>query len=343
VVATVLTPVSLNQAPVNKNALRAAYDDWAYGRVATATVKDIVLENDGIDVLTGIEEVRNTSLSQKASVEATTLRDYGATKQNLTGTYLRLLTPQQETFWGANEAFNSLGEVEAALAKNDLAMYYSSQNLTFHFFTFPTKISFPSTGTKPGCAIAANTLISPYFRPTTGCVSYTGVTYDRSENPSTVAIVTSPAIQASSMCAEVNWVQGFAFTEGWARYNFTTPGNNAGGVAIFDVKNGVAPYNLGNDGDYTGAPVIGTVLHLGSVNDGYSMVDAAYTPGLVRDLVSPAGTAYNLISVNPTNYYYYQYQDERNMGTGYDSNLPMAPFPVEDQSRPAADGHHPRN
>lgn len=342
--ATGQTAVNLNQPPVNKNALRAAYDDWAYGRVPVANIKDIVLTNEGINVLTGVEEFRNTSLNQKAALEATVLRDYDATKTDTLGTYNKLLTPQQETFFGETAAFNSIGELEAALAKNDLAMYYSNQNLTLHFFTFPTKESFPYTTNRTattGCTIAANTLTSPYFHPTTGCIQYNGVTYDRSENPSTVSVIVSPATQAANMCAEVNWVGNFAFTEGWSRYTFTTP--STGGLTVFDVKSAVAPYNAGNDGDYTGAPVIGTVLNLNQSDDGYVMVGAASTSGLVRDLVSPAGTAYALTSVNPTNYYYYQFQDERNMGTNYDADLPLAPFTVEDQSRAVGDGHHPRN
>jgi len=328
------TMVDLNQAPVSKSALWRANEDLRNG---VANIQNVVLALDNINVLTGIEEFRNTSLNQRASLEATVLRDYGATRNPTNSTALNVMN---ETFFGVTEAYNTIGEVEATLAKNDLAMYYSSQNLTFHFFTFPTKLS-SRAAVKPACT-TFGAFLSPYFN-TAGrgnCIQYGAVNYDRSENSSMAATIISPSTTAS-MCQEVQWLNTFGFTEGWARYTFSPSLN----TTIFDVKSTVAPYNVGNDGSYTGTPVLGTVMNLNSTNDGYSMAAAAHTDGLVRDLVASGAAA--VVNVPPVvggiNYYYYQYQDERNMGIGYDANLPIAPFPVGDESRPVLDGHHPLN
>jgi len=332
--------VNLNSPPVDKRALLRAYNDWP-------ATQNTVLVNDNINVLTGIAEFRNTSINQKASLEATVLRDYGATRYPANAS---LLTVVNETFLGEpNLAYNSIGEVEAALAKNDLAMYYSSQNLTFHFFTFPTKYT-NRAAVKPACT-TFGAFISPYFN-TAGrgnCLQYGAVNYDRSENSSMAATIISPSTTAA-MCQEVQWLNTFGFAEGWARYTFS-PNLT---TTIFDVQSAIAPYTVGNDGSYTGTPVIGTVMNLNSTNDGYGMVAAAHTDGLVKDIVaSGAAAVVNVPAVvGGINYYYYQYQDERNMGTvggptvnagvnsiGYDANLPA----LGDESRPVLDGHHPLN
>ncbi len=329
--------INLNQPAVIKNALLNAYQSWPTG------VQNVVLANDGINSLTGIMELRNTSIHQKAALEATVLRDYDATL-NQTPASAGLLSVVRPTVWGESIANNSIGEVEAAIAKNELAMYYSDKNLTIHFFTFPTKLAYNNyvrsstnvcTSSSATSFTSANS--SPYFRSrsASGCVTYQGVNYNLSEASSMSSSIISPSTDAQ-MCDEIKWLSAFAYTEGWARYSFLPTS-----ATIFDVQNANAPYNVGNDGDYTGAPVLGTVVHLGSVNDGYAMVPAAYSDGLVRDLVSPAAVAYTINSVNPTNYYYYQYQDERNMGTnnGYDADLSAG----DNQTRPVNDAHHPRN
>jgi len=333
--------LDLNVAPASKSALYRANLDWP--------ATNGVLALDNINVLTGIEEFRNASLNQRASLEATVLRDYGATQNSNTP-----LSVVLETFIGEPAADNSIGEFEAAIAKNDLAMYYSSQNLTFHFFTFPTKYTRLATTNAPTCT-TFGAFRSPYFGPVVGgrreCIEYEAVNYDRSENSSLAGNIISPATTAR-MCQEVNWLNTFAFTEGWARYNFS-PANN---LTQFAVQNTLTPpyINVANDGSYTGAPVFGTVMNLNSTNDGYSMAAAAHTDGLVRDLAaSGAAAVVNVPAVvGGINYYYYQYQDERNMGTaggptvnagvngsGYDANFPAA----ADESRPVLDGHHPLN
>jgi len=315
--------VSLNTPPVNKQALYRAYNEWP----------NAMMVADGINVLTGYMEFRNNTINQKATLQATVLKDYDATLAGQTP-----LTVNLETFWGEANSNNSVGEVEAALSRTDLAMYYSDRNLTLHFLSFPTKRTILGTPANQ-CGIAG--FRSPFFTQkgslVNGCITYTGANYDLRENSSAAAGIFSPGGPASTLCGEVNFLSGFAFTEGWARYsfNYTTATN-------FDVQSGVAPYNVAGtwDGAYTGAPVIGTVLNLGSSGDGYTLAPAAFTDGQVRDIVTV-----NALTnpVNQTIYYYYQYQDEANTGFLYDADLPLAPV-NENQTRTVRpDGHHPVN
>jgi len=112
--------VSLNTPPVNKQALYRAYNE----------LPNTAMALEGINVLTGYMEFRNNTINQKATLQATVLKDYDAT---LRGTPPFPLNVRDETFWGEGNSNNSVGEVEAALSKNDLAMYYSDRNLTLHF------------------------------------------------------------------------------------------------------------------------------------------------------------------------------------------------------------------
>jgi len=327
--------LDLNTAPASKSALWRAYNEWP-------ATQNAVLVNDNINVLTGIEDFRNTSLNQRASLEATVLRDYGATRNPANN---QLLTVVRETFFGENNAYNSISEFEAALAKNDLAMYYSSQNLTFHFFTFPTKYTRGATTNAPACTLFNNaTFRSPYFVARGNCIEYEAVNYDRSENSTMAGNIISPSTTAQ-MCEEVKYLSSFGYTEGWSRYTFSPPVTT---TTILDVQNRTAPpYNVSTtDGYYTGAPVIGTVMNLNSTNDGYGMVAAAHTDGLVVDTTMiVTGLPAQTITIpaipigNGVAYYYYQYQDERNKGTGYDANLSAG----ADESRTVLDGNHPIN
>jgi len=324
--ATGATPLSLNTPPVNKQALYQAYDQ----------IPNAAMALDGINVLTGYMEFRNNTINQKATLQATVLKDYDATLVGQTK-----LTVSETTLFGEDRANNSLGEVEAALSKNDLAMYYSDRNLTLHFLTFPTKLTRLGTIANPLCGIAS--FRGPFFiqrgNLSNGCITYDGTNYDKMEISSKAAGVFSPGGPAATLCGEVNYLTGFAFAEGWARYSFIPP--TYATATNFDVQSPLAPYNVAGtfDGAYTGAPVIGTVLNLGSSGDGYTLAPAAFTDGQVRDMIAPLVAP----NVGPgTIYYYYQYQDEANTGYLYDADLPLAPV-NENLTRPAADGHHPRN
>jgi len=305
--------VSLNTPPVPKWAIYNAY------QAASPTSANMV--TDGINVLAGYMEFRNLAQGHNTVIPATVFRDYDAT---LAGG--ARLTVVSETLLGEANSWNSIGEIEAALSKNMLAMPYSTgangTAMTVHLFTFPTKLT--RFGAAPNqCTQRFSN--SPYFRaPNAFCVPFAANDYDLSENSRTGGIITSPATP-QQMCNEVNLYSTFNYPEGWTNYNFTQS-NTA-----FDIQK--API-VNPEGLYDGAPVIGTVLNLvgtGVLNDGYWSLGAAYTDGFVR-----------ANSVPVVNYYYYQYQDETNTGTvsatgtaGYDIDLPDQPaINAEDQSRP---------
>jgi len=335
-----LIPVSLNSPPVPKTALHEAY--WGVisgGSVPVANANDNDMVTDGINVLAGHMEIRNLTLNQNSVYPATVLRDYDGTLRG------QALTTSQQTNFGETYANNSRGELEAALSKDFLAMPIGSA-ATVHFLTFPTKLTIlgqPSDLDR--CGTSRRTL-SPYFDQVTGgtdanvmSVSVNNVDYDMRENSAVTTGIFSPAPAGHTLPSEVNYITGFAYSEGWASY---------------DIQSATINFHVQGDGDntifegaYGGVPVIGTVINLGNVNDGYWGNIASWRDGRVWDIRTTPGTGYN--------YFYYQYSDSANMGIGatldangqliYDSDLPRNT--LEDQTRTDGTGaapvaaHHP--
>lgn len=357
--------VSLNAPPVPKLALYNAYNliaPFGSDRLSTRVGGDNNLVTDGINVLTGFMEFKNSAQNQNAVVPAKILRDYDGTlfQGKLAGVDTvspgHPLTLVNETWLGeeSGETHNSVGEIEAALSANNLAMPYSNSTLTAHIITFPTKKVKVGTGTT--MCTTGRTVLSPYFKQHSNsasgwCVSYTASMINMSEEVKVGGGIVSPFGAASSFCGEVNFVTSFPYTEGWANYAFagptmgaTQPGLpiSAANITKFDQMSllggdDAAGTPLVPEGDYTGTPAIGVTLNLASTNDGYWMLPAAYSDGMVRDIV-------NLTGGNPTIYHYYQYQDESNTGFLYDIDM-TAPTSAgtEYQGRGLADGHRPLN
>jgi len=119
-----------NLAPgVLKSDIYTAWNSWNAAQVLAP-----------INVLTGIEEIFDGSSSY--ALNATTLKNYNW------DTAIKLDTTV-ETFLGLN-ANNTYGEVEAALAKDEIVVPYYSQtdgNSAMATFTFPTKFSSSPTPT----------------------------------------------------------------------------------------------------------------------------------------------------------------------------------------------------
>jgi hypothetical protein len=204
--------------------------------------------------------------------------------------------------------------VEAALSKNNISMPYSSQSGTVHFLTFPTKI----TNTLNGCS-TQRTSNSPFFAPYVStdpnehlCVPFTGTDYDLSENSRISSNIFSPAPTGDRVCGEVNYINGFPYSEGWALYDFSVANNQFTPSTDFPTRESEFATGI-NDGNYTGVPVIGTVINLGS--DGLWGLNAAYTDGRVQTTAAAVSSPASRI------YYYYQYQDESNTGYLYDSDI----------------------
>lgn len=296
-----------------------------------------------LNVLTGHETIGAPDNALAASVRPTVLRNYD-TSLTRKATLLA-----KTTFFGDQGAQNSVEEVEAALAKDQLQMPYKSNN-TFHVFTFPTKITGINT---TNCNVTG--WQSEYFRDllgepsnTNNCAYYIPNFYDMSENTTEVlGGVFSPIgggqTTVGQFCGEVNvsLQPQYPFSEGWARYNFTDAGGNGPVQTAGDVR---ALEGAPDDIGYTGAPVIGTVIDFGlrgGSADAMSMMEAAYREGDVYEV----GTDGALVQ-----YYYYQYWDAVHspnadgdplaINFGYrNPELPVQPWPVTFTG--AADGDVP--
>lgn len=307
--------VNLNSPPVNKLALYEAYNDFL--GIAPGVPANNPLIFSGLNVLSGYLEFRNSLTGQAASLQATTLRDFD---NRLAMQYGNLFNLGGNA--GAQQ--NTVGEIEAALSRDLLVMPYESKTATIHLLTFPTKQTIRNN---VDCYYVAST--SPFFnnaarvtqpaapRPsvyssvweTWGCFPYQSANYDLTEKSSVATSIFSPGPGAGRLCGEVNFLTGFAFDEGWALYNFTNGATLTSYNTLFDTQ---ANINVGtsDDGNYTGAPVIGTVLHLGT--EGITFLPASYTDGRVTYLGADATFA----SADDVQYYYYQYSDSANFGSG---------------------------
>lgn len=389
------TTYNLNRPPVAKAGLFAAF-----GAFLTQSASNPLIM-DGINVLTGHLEFRNTITGQNATIPATALRDYdnqlpvgygqsigfaagcgyaggagvtpaapnisalgfadldgnaittggcqvGGGPASVTGN-TTICNPagvdaattagcgcSAAGFFGCQT--NSVGEVEAALAKDWLAMPVATKAATVHILTFPTKqTSTGVAGTATDCYFVSTP--SPFFnevsgivgqpfrviqppaiRPTTysaswetwGCFSYASTDYDMSETSSTVSSIFSPGAKPQTLCGEVNLRYGdFAFEDGWVVYNFSNvPAANGIGTAVyttrFDTQANIIPGTY--DAQYTGAPVIGTTLHMGA--DGLTLLPASYADGNVIVDASANGVFNDAADLV---YYYYPYWDQANV------------------------------
>lgn len=249
--------------------------------------------------LAGYMELQNATLNLSTSLRATALKDYRVNS---------LLTLADETRLGEN-AMNSLGEVEAALAKNKVAMPYvgaAAPNSALHFLTFPTKLT-----ARPNAPTNCDGLNpkSPFYKQNSAditsslttknqwCINYDLKVYDLTEKTTTSGPF-SGAGGGNSVCNEVNYIgtQAFPFAEGWASYEFK---NSAATSEPFTF----APIPAGTFIGYNGAPVIPTYIYLGSL--GISANYGAWTDSPVGGFnvapPTPAGPNYNLVD--------YQYTD----------------------------------
>lgn len=192
---------------------------------------------------------------------------------------------------------NTIAELEAAMAKSNIAMPYVnySGTRTYHNFTFPTKLSLENslssctTGTAPERGYVAWNE-SPYFKQMkTRCEQIKTNTYDMKENtPKTGGDpISGGKDEITRICDELEILEvtrkfDIPYAEGWIRYNFQNTGV---------VKTGLTENE--NDISYYGTPVLPFTLkmHYG----GMSMFKAAYDDGSV--------------SVDGLPQLYYQYSD----------------------------------
>lgn len=214
-------------------------------------------------------------------LNATVLADYRVTVKPTLG---------MDTVFGI-DAENTLAEVEAALAKDNIVMPYqaTATDASIHFFTFPTKYSYlRDDGGTPLVRPGGNTIrgmdidypVSPFFYQNASnmqvqeardikdlCVEYTPSVYNQEEekmdDPEKIFSPFRP--ETGYMCDEVYF---------WGAY-------------LSDFEAGVTHYDFGNartevDGySFQGAPVIPFVMEVGA--QGLSMAYGSWDDGKVTD------------------------------------------------------------
>lgn len=308
---------------VSKTYLKRIYDKYA-ANTATSTCFDCLpggtaslngyaagltpgtVKDSTINVLTGYFELQNSlHIGYSAAHNATVFADW----DNVGA----LTTAAASGFMG-NASRNSSGEIEAALAKQDLAMPYTNKAGTFsvHALTFPTKAAWSGVSTdassycryKNGSAPfwldpTVSATVNPFASTEYRCVPYTLVNYDLTELASASGPY-SAVSQNNGLCREVNLLfnspNGFGmnqpiaiYDEGWSRYFFNRTTalrypTNFASLGILDI----APVTGPIDHSYYGAPVIPTVLF--AKNGTLSLMNGAYSDGSVYGEVLTPGT-----------------------------------------------------
>ena len=195
-----------------------------------------------------------------------------------------------------NTSKNSIGELEAVMAKTDVVLPYVWKGTasTLHIFTFPTKMSYGYKDLTNASPCDTYTAIpagkrGDYWgsavRTPFKCLNYTSTGYDLKENTATTGPFSGGG-NTQKMCEEMQFVTAYItgdlFTEGWIRY--------AWGVSPTAFR-----LDSGEIGTFNGAPVLSSALYLRAAS--ISEADSAWTQKPVTVPVS--GVAYP----------YYQYSD----------------------------------
>lgn len=276
-----------------------------------------------INVLTGEMEFRNRNVpAYTASMNATVFADFD-NKSYMGVTAISGLD-------SVDAYNNTLGEVEAALAKNSVAMHYvnnvESGIGTIHMFNFPTKQSYQWNTAASRCDYQPKGPFWQQYRDANTnaldqCLVYSRAFYDLSENDGAGSspIYSGSDIPDEEMCEELQWVAIYGstyFNEGWQRYTFQ-PGDPtffrpARYAAIAAASNTYWGWGsgtvTGDDYAYTGVPVIPFSLYLNLNTPAMSMVEGASIDGNVYaswDVVTNTATAGSWLP----DYQYWNYMD----------------------------------
>lgn len=306
--------------PVSKEYLRYVYNSvWidgnggivdnvaANGSPGLPRLNDVDSLDQTINVLAAHMQFQNPMVSGMTSgMRATVFADFDC-QEPLDATELSGLQ--------VISARNTIGEIEAALAKDNLAMEYVNRQadgeLTAHIMSFPTKLSRWSTvagddycryingdiagafwidPNAPGGENNINDFASNAYR----CLSYTAPIFDLKENseepaPDDPFSGGEVDVPVSSFCEEVNLLatSGFPvlFDEGWVNYNFVYTGRGENNPTDFRPRQEEPAGQLFH---YYGAPAIGSIIKF--VNGGLKMFESAHTDGEVYSIDSAAGS-----------------------------------------------------
>jgi hypothetical protein len=255
----------LGNPPVAKSLIKGVYQTWFNtGNIAPTTVlySGTTYNIDlPINVLTGSEEISNSYNGDFFSLNATVLKNYDSW-QRMTVTY--------ETKLG-EDANNTLTEVEAALAKNNLAIPYYTGSLgyTMAVVTFPTKLAGFAN-----CTWGFLGTYSGFYN-----VPFTLTAFDLEENTVVITTDFSPVVISSNTFPfEVNQIlaSDFSsaignFTEGWMLINMNSgasTGSTRSCLGCLDIT-------------YTGAPAIGHSMRFYSAVNGGGWLYNAHDQGAV--------------------------------------------------------------
>lgn len=252
--------------PINKQLLYdwfmagPMHNDGPYANLtSTDIVEQINGEQQGViipppSILAGHLELINDSLNVRAPVLATALRNYNV------DTYLRI---SQETRFSHDNSTNTICEVEAALAKNNISVpYYNmpGEKQTYYWITFPTKLSRPQSCLCSGPNVTRQTADSPYFNYYCTQAKYGLKYFDLTEQTvsgPTIEFSPPPAQEIATFPDEVNLLpvtaSDFIYDEGWI--NIT---DNKGANTTCNPEDhlGAVPERI----EFAGMPVIPTTM-----------------------------------------------------------------------------------
>ena len=190
------------------------------------------------------------------------------------------------------DSLNTVAELEAAMAKLDIAMpYLNYQNSkSIHVLNFPTKLSTRNRTVRADgtCNYNNGNDLSPYFYGFDRAEELFTTVYDMKENTVTTTgdPISGGDVDRRKVDREVEYLGTdkfeIPFEEGWVRYNFARTG-----MIKSDSTEG------GNDIRYLGTPVLPAILNFN--HGGLSLMKAAYDDGSV--------------AVDGVRQFYYQYSD----------------------------------
>ncbi len=235
----------LGAPPVQKADLRAAYRQWLASQTDATIISDARMP---VNSLVGYQEINNSIFPQSYGLNAYALKDYDS---------LEFMSVATESQLGLRGIKTNVVEVEAALAKNNVAIPYKAapKGFTFSTFTFPTKnAGFP-------CGVDRwEGEYSGFPSPL-----YVMSVYDLQENAREVThpeVSPQPIQRPDNFPQELNFIftgalaEEFPFDEGWYNVRFLSDRTPAfGSIFAADRTTSLS---------YTGAPVIVTTMRFGA-------------------------------------------------------------------------------
>lgn len=301
--------------PVSKDYFRQLYSATGGPNTTTSSPAGLTsTTNSGaidhtINILTGYVELRNSVMTNTGTMmQGTVLADTDLT------TYLNSGDTAGLRVLGTAGARNSLGELEAALSKDNFAMPYvndaATGQVTVHLFNFPTKNTIVLSGSTMkdpvtgDCRYLNASPVSPFWydpaapgptyttraNPGYRCLNYGYVVYDTMEN-GTGSGIFSGGSSSTRWCEELELIltSGYSslFTEGWTNYNpnyGSRTGSTAALTKTYVARNSAAISSLA----FSGVPAIPFALIFKPT--GMVMVPGAYDNGAVYAIQNTAGT-----------------------------------------------------